>query len=259
MKIEFSIITVAYNSKQDLIKTINSIQSQSYKKFDHIIKDGASNDNTNEIDFLNFKNTRFYTSSDTGIYDAMNQAIKYVKNEYIIFLNAGDIFFSKDTLLELSIKIKANPNFYSYFGGTINIEPETNKIVRIIGMSKLYKYLPLSPLPHPSFIIKKSVLTKLKYPFDPNLEIASDYKQQLTLRSKNLWKVHHFRQIITVMPLGGKSNKNKISILKGYIEIYKTSFKFFNIIALYIILLKLCLYLYSKINTVKFNYIKINY
>ena len=98
MNISFSIITVTYNSKKELLETIDSVQSQENKNFIHIIKDGLSTDKTNEIDFSKFKNTLFHRSKDNGIYDAMNQAIKFAKNEYIIYLNSGDKFLSKKTL-----------------------------------------------------------------------------------------------------------------------------------------------------------------
>ena len=94
MKINFSIITVTYNSRENLLKTIASIQSQSYKFFAHVIKDGFSNDKTNKINFSEFKNTFFYESKDKGVYDAMNQAFRLSRNEFIIYLNAGDVFFS---------------------------------------------------------------------------------------------------------------------------------------------------------------------
>ena len=185
-EISFSIITVTLNSKKELSKTISSIQKQNYKFFTHIIKDGFSTDQTNEIDFSKYRNTEFYQFKDKGVYDAMNQAFELAKNEYIIFLNAGDIFFSKNSLKEVAENIKKNPNFNAYSGGTIQVNLKEQKIKRIIGNGNLYKYLPLAQLPHPSFIVKKSILYKLKNPFDKNLSIASDYKQQLILRKKRL-------------------------------------------------------------------------
>ena len=35
----------------------------------------------------------------------MNQAFKLAQNEYIIFLNAGDIFFSKNTIWQTHVSI----------------------------------------------------------------------------------------------------------------------------------------------------------
>ena len=211
--ISFSIITVTHNAKSELLRTIHSIQEQSYKFFNHIIKDGCSTDQTNKINFTKYKNINFYSKEDKGVYDAMNQAFKLAQNEYIIFLNAGDIFFSKNTLEELAENIKKNHKFNAYSGGTIQINIKNKRIIRIIGIGKLYKYLPLAQLPHPSFIIKKSILSKLKNPFDPKLKIASDYKQQLILRKTQLWKTCYFNQIISIMPIGGISTSNNYSII----------------------------------------------
>ena len=251
MNINFSIITVTYNAKKDLLKTIESFQSQTYNNFIHIIKDGLSNDKTDEIDFSKFRNTFFYRNKDIGIYDAMNQALKYASNEYILYLNSGDIFFQHNILRNLDENIRKNPNFNSYSGGTIQIDPNNKRIKRIIGMSNLYKYLPFAQLPHPSFVIKKSVLLKLNNPFDYSLKIASDFKQQLVLRKKKLWKNCYINQIIIIMPIGGMSNKNKLSILNGYLETLIFSIKLYNIKFIYILFIKILLNFYSKISSVK--------
>ena len=134
--VNFSIITVSYNAKSELQKTINSVQEQSYKFFSHVIKDGFSNDKTNKMDFSKYKNTKFHISQDKGVYDAMNQAFKLAENEYIIFLNAGDIFYSKDSLKKLALNIKNNPNFNAYSGGTIQININEQRLKRIIGIGK---------------------------------------------------------------------------------------------------------------------------
>ncbi len=257
--ISFSIITVTYNAKSELQKTINSVQQQNYKYFSHIIKDGYSTDKTNQIDFSKYENTEFYTLKDKGVYDAMNHAFKLAKNEYIIFLNAGDIFFSKNSLKELAENIKNNPNFNSYSGGTVQINVQEERIKRIIGIGKLYKYLPLAQLPHPSFVIKKSILRKLKNPFDSKLKIASDYKQQLILRKRNLWKTCYLNQIISIMPIGGISTLNNNSIFNGYKETYYLSSEMHKFLTPYILFIKIILHFYSKLKVLKVNRLMINY
>ena len=251
LEIKFSIITVTFNAKSELLKTIKSIQSQNYKNFIHIIKDGISKDKTNNIDFSKYKNTKFHESKDKGVYDAMNQGLKFSENEYIIYLNAGDIFFSKSTLKNLAENIIKKPNFNSYSGGTIQLDSSKKKIKRLIGIGKFYKYFPLSQLPHPSFVIKKSILSRLILPFDSDLIIASDYKLQLVLRKKNLWNNCYLNQIISIMPTGGKSTINKRSIIYGYRETLIFSYKLYSLICLYIILIKLILNFYSRLETLK--------
>jgi glycosyltransferase involved in cell wall biosynthesis len=259
MNIFFSIITVTLNSKEGLLKTINSVQSQNYKYFLHIIKDGLSEDGTNKIDFSKYKNINFFESKDKGVYDAMNQAFKFSKEGFIIYLNANDTFFSKETLKNLASNIRKNPNYNSYNGGTIQLSINENNIKRKIGIGKLYKYLPLAQIPHPSFVVKKSILSKLNQPFDSKLKIAADYKQQLNLRKKGLWKNCFLDQIISIMPIGGISNKNKLSVLNGYLETLIFSFKLFNIKSIYILIIKILLNFYSKINLRKIRFKDINY
>ncbi len=257
MNIFFSIITVTLNSKEGLLKTINSVQSQNYKYFLHIIKDGLSEDGTNKIDFSKYKNINFFESKDKGVYDAMNQAFKFSKNGFIIYLNAEDTFFSKDTLKDLASNIKKNPHYNSYNGGTIQLSINQKNIKRLIGIGKLYKYLPLAQIPHPSFIVKKSILSKLNKPFDSKLKIAADYKQQLNLRKKGLWKNCYLKQVITVMPCGGISTFNKKSILKGLKETFNMSFKKNIFIPIYIIFLKIILNYYSSIKKSKLKFNKL--
>ena len=85
----------------------------------------------------------------------MNQAFKYAKDKYVIFLNAGDIFFSKKSLEELAENIKKKPSFNSYSGITLQVNIKNKKIIRGIGVGKLYKDLPFAQLPHPSFVLKR--------------------------------------------------------------------------------------------------------
>ncbi len=232
----FSIITVTLNCKNDLIKTINSVQSQNYENFIHIIKDGNSVDGTNQIDISNLKNTRLYISSDKGVYDAMNQATVYAEGDYILFLNSGDFFASKNILSDLSNIILRNPKYNCYAGQTLQIKYPSNKIFRLLGANWINKFFPLAQIPHPSFIIEKKLLSKISLPFDADLKIASDYKQQLILRKLNLLKVCSFNKLITIMPLGGKSTKSLNSYLRGFLEVATFSYEIYGVFFLYILL-----------------------
>ena len=49
MKPDITIITVVKNDKDNIIKTLDSIRSQSFKNYEHIIIDSNSTDGTSEI------------------------------------------------------------------------------------------------------------------------------------------------------------------------------------------------------------------
>lgn len=95
----FSIITVTYNAEDTVGTTLDSVNRQTFRNFEHIIVDGASTDSTLAVVAgCPSDSRRVISEPDRGIYDAMNKGICMAKGEYLIFLNAGDAFHSADTL-----------------------------------------------------------------------------------------------------------------------------------------------------------------
>jgi glycosyltransferase involved in cell wall biosynthesis len=109
-----SIVTITFNSKDDLTTTINSVINQTFQNFEHIVIDGDSNDGTKELFYSPIsKNLIFKSEKDNGIYDAMNKGIRLAKGDFVMMLNAGDIFYDNNSLESLVIKIN-NPNEIYY-------------------------------------------------------------------------------------------------------------------------------------------------
>lgn len=133
---KLSIITITYNNVEGLSRTIQSVKSQTFRDFEHIIVDGASADGSVEIirqyadneairsegykairsenskaDNLASSPHHLITSSpitwisekDRGVYDAQNKGIRLAHGEYCYFLNAGDTFCNEH-VLELIFK-----------------------------------------------------------------------------------------------------------------------------------------------------------
>ena len=93
----FSIIVVCLNAGDRLQDTLDSIWKQSYSDYEVIIKDGGSKDGS--LSCVPKKdNVHLYREKDTGIYDAMNQAVRYAHGEYLLFLNTGDLFYDEQVL-----------------------------------------------------------------------------------------------------------------------------------------------------------------
>lgn len=116
----FSIIVVCLNAGDKLRTTIDSICSQTERDYEIIIKDGGSTDRITQtylnsyrqgIDGDSTQNAesgdriRLYSSKDTGIYDAMNQAVQYVRGDYALFLNCGDSFYDNGVLFKAKEQI----------------------------------------------------------------------------------------------------------------------------------------------------------
>lgn len=121
----FSIITVCYNAADNLRKTIESVDSQSCRLYEHLIIDGASTDNTPRIvNASDMSLRRFYSEPDHGTYDAMNKGIGQAAGEYLIFLNAGDRFHSADTLQLYADAIMQNDRPGIVYGQTILVDAD---------------------------------------------------------------------------------------------------------------------------------------
>ncbi len=88
-----SIITVVLNNEKYLQEAIESLKSQSYRNFEHIVIDGGSSDRTLEIIKKNDENIDYWISKkDKGIYDAFNLGMKLARGDYLGFLNSDDKF-----------------------------------------------------------------------------------------------------------------------------------------------------------------------
>lgn len=108
----FSIIVVSLNSGERLKQTLNSILNQTFIGYEVIIKDGGSTDAS--LAFLekegilrSYPQVHLFSQKDSGIYDAMNQALSYAEGKYVQFLNCGDLFYANDVLEKTAACIKA--------------------------------------------------------------------------------------------------------------------------------------------------------
>lgn len=118
----FSIIVVCLNAGEKLRETIDSILAQTWQDYEIIIKDGVSTEEGTRKYLDGYAKTcetadgqpeeesavklRVYKSKDTGIYDAMNQAVQYVHGDYVLFLNCGDCFYDTHVLERVGGKIR---------------------------------------------------------------------------------------------------------------------------------------------------------
>lgn len=105
--IKFTIVTCTYNAEAVLQRTLDSVMKQSYCNVEHLIIDGVSKDKTlSMLKVYQHKNEVgesaheivVCSEPDQGLYDAMNKGIDRATGDYLIFLNAGDVFPSEDTL-----------------------------------------------------------------------------------------------------------------------------------------------------------------
>lgn len=91
----FSVIIPLYNKEKSIRSTIDSVLNQSYPHFELIIVNDGSTDNSLEV-AASFKDTRIriINKPNGGVSSARNRGIHESKNDYIVFLDADDLWFS---------------------------------------------------------------------------------------------------------------------------------------------------------------------
>lgn len=91
---KFSIITAVYNGEQYLESCIQSIMTQSYFDYEHIVIDGGSTDGTIEIlkRYENQYNLKWISEKDNGMYDAICKGFSMASGNVFSWLNYDDIY-----------------------------------------------------------------------------------------------------------------------------------------------------------------------
>ena len=155
-----SVITVCYNAIRGIEKTIQSVISQSHDDIEYIVIDGGSTDGTIDvIQKYRDKIAYFVSEPDGGIYDAMNKGIKAATGEWINFLNAGDVFASKDAIM-ISMSIDTD-GIDVIYGDSIEF---TKELSHIVPASDDVKRMSLEPIyRHGSSFVRASVQKKNEF------------------------------------------------------------------------------------------------
>lgn len=125
---KYSIITINYNNKEGLEKTIQSVLEQTSHDYQFVIIDGGSTDGSIDIIKRNANYIDYWISeSDGGRYPAMNKGIKQATGDYLNFMNSGDTFHSS-TVLEDIAKMNLTEDIIT--GGYYNQEKGIKHIIK---------------------------------------------------------------------------------------------------------------------------------
>lgn len=173
--LKITIITVVFNNKEGLEKTIKSVLSQKNKTFEYIVIDGGSTDGT--VDVINkYENIIDYWISepDKGIYDAMNKGAKEATGDYLYFLNSGDYFYDNKVLTKIvNILIKEDIDLVA--GRVIALYNDYYVYSRLYSHSKNCQIKMKGWMPsHQGMFVKKTWLEKFGG-FDIDYQSAADF------------------------------------------------------------------------------------
>ena len=121
--IHFSIIIPTLNAAGTLTEALKSVAKQTTRNFEILLQDGGSTDATLEVASKFQKKfgrrLRIIQRADTGVYDAMNQALTVARGRWIYFLGADDVLLKRDVLERVTDEIRRRPHCQFLYGNVI--------------------------------------------------------------------------------------------------------------------------------------------
>ena len=199
---KLSIITVNYNNRAGLQKTIDSVVVQTWCDFEWIVIDGGSTDGSKElIEQYQDHITYWCSEPDNGIFNAMNKGTRFANADYCLFLNSGDRLHSRNVVQE------AVPFLHDYdyiCGDECVVDLQYNQI-RVRKNPEIFdKYhLLVGCLWHQSTFIRTSLLKER--PYDETFKIVGDWETsfyQLVLHDATY---KHIPVLVSDFVIGGVS------------------------------------------------------
>ena len=220
---KISIILPNYNSAKYLSKTVSSILSQTYKKWELILVDDCSNKETIQILRKFEKNKKikvFYLKKNKGAAYCRNFAIKKSKRDYLAFIDSDDLW--KKNKLEKQLNFMENNKLeFSYTNYFAKIESKS-EIKEVMSPKKISfeEFTNNTAIATSTMMAKREILKKIGkahglQKFLTTYRVRNDSLQRSKL--KNLfwiWKINFtynkfsfFRNLISVINISISSIK----------------------------------------------------
>lgn len=200
--VRFTIITVTYNAGDKLKETVTGILKQTYNNYEILIKDGLSQDGSLEL-IPQSECIRLESCKDSGIYDAMNQAVEMAQGDYIIFMNCGDYFYDDYVLENIAKEIERNPGRGIYYGDAyFRLSDEVIHMPGKITDFVCFRHIPC----HQACVFEKTLFENKG--FDLNYKIRADY--EFFLRQYYRKKVNpYYMDVVVANYEGGGFSESK--------------------------------------------------
>lgn len=126
-----SVITITRNRGKLLGRCIRSVLGQTYKNIEHIIVDGASDDNTDEV-VASFQDSRLIfikLETNWSIVDTINHGVGISTGKYISFLDSDDEYVPTKIEKQVDL-IQSLPDDYGMvYCGMIDIDATSGAVI----------------------------------------------------------------------------------------------------------------------------------
>jgi glycosyltransferase involved in cell wall biosynthesis len=208
---KLSIITISYNAENEIEDTIKSVINQTYKNIEYIIVDGNSTDGTKAI-IGKYRSyiTKYLSEKDKGISDAFNKGLKLATGDYIVLLNAGDVFVDNDVVSKVVSVIEEDGTVDMIHGNAV-CRLDLKPVFRMKALETEMFNLIHPFINHQALFAKRDLFNSVGE-FNVNLKFGMDYDWML----RGYFKGAVIKPLdidVVYYSLGGTSDQNIVQAL----------------------------------------------
>lgn len=213
-----TLVLTCYNCKENLKRTLKSIEMQDYQNIEIIIIDGLSTDGTVDVIKAYAENTKhtckWISEKDNGIYDAMNKGLKLAGGEIIAFFN--DLFLIPNAV-SLMVKAIEKDCTDGAHADLIYATDDTVKRYWKMGTGTISNgWMP----GHPTLYLKREIYEKYGA-YDSNYRCSADYEFMVRILKTGDVKLSYIPVTILKMYYGGTSTGGIRSYIISLREAHK--------------------------------------
>lgn len=123
--VKLSIITPSYNQGRFIVRTIESVLSQSVAELEYWVVDGGSTDDTRQILLRYGDRLKWLSEKDAGQADAVNKGMGLSSGDIIGWLNSDDVYYP-GVLPEVMNYFEEHPEVQILYGDADHIDEQDN-------------------------------------------------------------------------------------------------------------------------------------
>jgi glycosyltransferase involved in cell wall biosynthesis len=172
-----SVVTPSFNRVAFLRESLESVQSQDYGNFEHIVIDGGSTDGTLDVLRGYGNRIRLVSEPDLGYADALNKGFRLARGEILAWMMTDDVYLPGAISRAVEILSEA-PDLDMFYGTCLLIGPSGEVIgkhsTKSFSVKRLIHYDP-GFFTTQSMFFRKRVLDRAGL-MDVNFRLAADYE-----------------------------------------------------------------------------------
>ena len=201
-----TVITVCFNAQDAIEKTLLSVVSQTYDNLEYVIVDGASKDGTMTV-VERYRDRiercgRIVSEPDKGLYDAMNKGARLATGEWILFMNADDVFVDETVVAEAAAFITDHPEADVVYGNTEQLWAYGTTVA---APARPYRNHKMCISPQATFV---RTALHLSHPFNLKYRYAADFEQSTSFVLEGRKYLHFDRLVARVELQSGVTHDN---------------------------------------------------